>query len=111
MHRTQIPAPQCLTERYRPEECAAFVLMRESGDVRLWQATHTRVSGRHHVEHHITVGGAAELSHVSRLESALRGFSLLAPSRPQPESLGGGCEHLSTGGAPAPQVNPTPASE
>lgn len=67
-------APICITERYRPEDCAAFVLLRQSGDVRLWQTTHTRASGHPHVEHHVTVGDESECSHVVDLVSALVSF-------------------------------------
>lgn len=74
MNNIQSTAPKCLAERYKPEECAAFSLLRQSGDVQLWQTTHTRACGRSHVEHHVTVGDELHCGHVVDLVSALVSF-------------------------------------
>ena len=71
MSKNQATAPQCLTERYRPEECAAFELLRQSGDVCLWQATRSRASGEPHTEYHVLVGNEAECLHVPDMLRAL----------------------------------------
>lgn len=73
--------PVSLRERYRPEECVAFVLLRQSGDIRLWQSTHLRANGQAREEHHVTVGDEAECMHVPDMLKALQYF--LEAERPQ----------------------------
>jgi hypothetical protein len=71
MNKTQATAPQCLAERYSPEESATFELLRQAGDVSLWKATRIRASGEPYSEYHVTVGDEAECLHVPDMLRAL----------------------------------------
>lgn len=78
-------APVCLTQRYMPEECATFVLLRRSGDVCLWQSTRIRASGEPHSEYHVLVGNEAECLHMPDILRALVYF--LKAESPQASRL------------------------
>lgn len=71
----EIQVPAELRERFTPAEAPSFKVIRQRGDVRLWESRTRPAHGRSPRTHwHVTNGDSADLVLVSRLETAVLNF-------------------------------------
>lgn len=78
-------APAEVVERFLPQECPSFAVIRAAGEIRLWQSRTERheflgVSKSPRIHYHLTIGESATVVLISRLDTALRNFELAAAS-------------------------------